>query len=192
MAGRKGGQRALGVSEGYRTSERTSGDDGAHPGRRRAAPAKVALWPPLRETPGATSALRHGTSTDPPCLPTTDRSSFSNSDCVCPRSSASVRSSTKPRHDVHRRIAPRGRRSWSASLQFIIDTQGSKWPPGRQRFQHQPCQISDETPPRRYRTPQPTLRRDHRPGLVGILDRRGLFWWVVWLVVSRQPAGGGV
>ena len=27
----------MGVSEGSRTSERTSGDDGAHPGRRRAA-----------------------------------------------------------------------------------------------------------------------------------------------------------
>ena len=30
-------ERAMGVSEGSRASERTSGDDGAHPGRRRAA-----------------------------------------------------------------------------------------------------------------------------------------------------------
>ena len=33
---------------------------------------KAALWPTLRETPVVTSALRHGTSTTPPRLPTTD------------------------------------------------------------------------------------------------------------------------
>ena len=33
----RSGKRAMGVSEGSRSSERTSGDDGAHPGRRRAA-----------------------------------------------------------------------------------------------------------------------------------------------------------
>ena len=36
------GERAMGVSEGSRASERTSGDDGAHPGHRRAASRN---WP---------------------------------------------------------------------------------------------------------------------------------------------------
>ena len=44
------GERAMGVSEGSRASERTSGDDGAHPGRRRAA---IANGPkPLPENSG--------------------------------------------------------------------------------------------------------------------------------------------
>ena len=85
------------------------------------------------------------------------RSSFSNSDCVCPRSSASVRSSTKPRHDVHRRIAPRGRRSWSAfhyNSSLILkgrnghlDVNVSNISPDKYRTKPRPAAIARPNPP---------------------------------------------
>ena len=59
----------MGVSEGSRTSERTSGDDGAHPGRRRAAshnrPRTAAPKKPLLVDVIATSS---DFQQDPPAL----------------------------------------------------------------------------------------------------------------------------
>ena len=66
----RSGERRVGVSEGSRTSGRTSGDDGAHPGRRRAA---IANGPkPLPENSGGaddactTSPLSTGSRVVPP------------------------------------------------------------------------------------------------------------------------------